>query len=108
MFSAIFIYFQLFYFLTRFHPWYKALNDIIHFQFQSILFFQDWKKRTDLKILLYEVITNYYMGRNSEEQEKFGECVAYFTLSFDKLKDCIKMAKVWFIYYKLIQVYMLI
>jgi hypothetical protein len=47
------------------------------------------KKRTDLKILFYEVITNYYMGRNSEEQEKFGECVAYFTLSFDKLKDCL-------------------
>jgi hypothetical protein len=44
------------------------------------------------------------MGRNSEEQEKFGECVAYFTLSFDKLKDCIKMAKVWFIYYELIYV----
>jgi len=38
------------------------------------------------------------MGRNSEEQEKFGECVTYFTLSFDKLKDCVKMAKVWFIY----------
>ena len=55
--------------------------------------YKDWKKRTDLKILFYEVITNYYMGRNSEEQEKFGECVAYFILSFDKLKDCIKMAK---------------
>lgn len=34
------------------------------------------------------------MGRNSEEQEKFGECVAYYTLSYDKLKDAIKMAKV--------------
>ncbi|XP_063417338.1 tyrosine-protein phosphatase non-receptor type 23-like [Mytilus trossulus] len=55
--------------------------------------YKDWKKRAELKILFYEVITNYYMGRNSEEQEKFGECVAYYTLSYDKLKDAIKMAK---------------
>ncbi|CAC5365468.1 PTPN23 [Mytilus coruscus] len=55
--------------------------------------YKDWKKRAELKILFYEVITNYYMGRNSEEQEKFGECVAYYTLSYDKLKEAIKMAK---------------
>ena len=55
---------------------------------------QEWKKRTELKILFYEVITNYYMGKYSEEQEKFGECVAYYTLAVDKLKDCAKMAKV--------------
>ena len=34
------------------------------------------------------------MGRNSEEQEKFGECVAYYSLSYEKLKECVKLAKV--------------
>ena len=48
----------------------------------------------DIKILFYTCITNYYMGRQSEEQQKWGQCLAYYTLSLEKLQECEKLAKV--------------
>jgi len=48
----------------------------------------------DIKILFYTCITNYYMGRQSEEHQKWGQCLAYYTLSLEKLQECEKLAKV--------------
>ena len=45
-------------------------------------------------MLFYECITHYYLGRQSEEQQKFGECLAYFSLANDELTACSKLAKV--------------
>ena len=48
----------------------------------------------DLKVLFYTCITNFYMGKQSEDQQKWGECLAYYTVATNKLNECIKMGKV--------------
>ncbi|KAL5005900.1 hypothetical protein ScPMuIL_017058 [Solemya velum] len=55
--------------------------------------YKDWKRRIEIKILFYQCITSFYQGLQSETQQKWGESVAYYTLSHDKLLDCTKMAK---------------
>ncbi len=55
---------------------------------------QDWKKRMELKTCFYQCITHYYMGRQSEDQQKMGERLAYFQASQDKLNESLKLAKV--------------
>ncbi|XP_021352040.1 tyrosine-protein phosphatase non-receptor type 23-like [Mizuhopecten yessoensis] len=54
---------------------------------------KEWKKRMDIKIMFYQCITHYYMGRQAEEQQKAGENLAYYTASREKLNECIKLAK---------------
>ena len=58
------------------------------------LFFQDWKKRIELKIAFYQCITHYYMGKQSEDQQKWGERLAYYQASQEKLNESVKLAKV--------------
>jgi hypothetical protein len=48
----------------------------------------------ELKSQFYECITSFYMGKQSEDQQKWGECLAYYTVAFNKLNDCIKLGKV--------------
>ena len=48
----------------------------------------------ELKIQFYDCITCFYMGKQSEEQQKWGECLAYYTGAFNKLNECIKQGKV--------------
>ncbi|XP_053386604.1 tyrosine-protein phosphatase non-receptor type 23-like [Mercenaria mercenaria] len=55
--------------------------------------YKDWKKKIDIKILFYTCITNFYMGRQSEDQQKHGQCLAYYTISLEKLTECEKLAK---------------
>ena len=47
-----------------------------------------------MKVLFYTCITHYYMGRQSEDQQKWGQCLAYYTLAQEKLNECTKLAKV--------------
>ncbi|KAK6165357.1 hypothetical protein SNE40_022299 [Patella caerulea] len=55
--------------------------------------YKDWKKRMELKVCLYQCITYYYTGKESEEKGKWGETLAYFTASNDKLNESVKLAK---------------
>lgn len=47
----------------------------------------------ELKSQFYECITCFYMGKQSEEHQKWGECLAYYTEAFNKLNECIKKGK---------------
>ncbi|KAK3591678.1 hypothetical protein CHS0354_040598 [Potamilus streckersoni] len=55
--------------------------------------YKDCKKTLEIKVLFYICITNYYMGRDAEDQQKWGLCLAYYTLAKQKLEECMKMAK---------------
>ncbi len=55
---------------------------------------QDWKKQLDLKTMYHQCIMYFYLGCQSEEQEKHGERLAYFTAATEKLAECLKLAKV--------------
>lgn len=55
--------------------------------------YKEWKKRMELKSQFYECITCFYMGKQSEEHQKWGECLAYYTEAFNKLNECIKKGK---------------
>ncbi|KAK7498289.1 hypothetical protein BaRGS_00010549 [Batillaria attramentaria] len=55
--------------------------------------YKDWKKRIDLKIAFYQCITHYYMGRQVEDQQKWGERLAYFQAAQDKLNEAVKLSK---------------
>ncbi|XP_062613644.1 tyrosine-protein phosphatase non-receptor type 23-like [Saccostrea cucullata] len=55
--------------------------------------YKEWKRRMELKSQFYECITNFYMGKQSEDQQKWGECLAYYTTAFNKLNECIKQGK---------------
>lgn len=54
---------------------------------------KEWRKLVGLKISYFTAVTNLHMGKQSEEQQKFGEAVAYFQYSLDKLNEAIKLAK---------------
>lgn len=54
---------------------------------------KDWKKLVQMKIYYFAAIAHLHMGKQSEEQQKFGERVAYFQSALDKLNEAIKQAK---------------
>ncbi|RXN26323.1 tyrosine- phosphatase non-receptor type 23-like protein [Labeo rohita] len=54
---------------------------------------KEWRKLVSMKISYFSAITHLHMGKQSEEQQKFGEAVAYFQSSLDKLNDAIKQSK---------------
>ncbi|XP_069778256.1 tyrosine-protein phosphatase non-receptor type 23 isoform X2 [Narcine bancroftii] len=56
-------------------------------------FQKDWKKPVQMKIYYYAAIAHLHMGKQLEEQQKYGERLAYFQSSFDKLNEAIKLAK---------------
>ncbi|XP_072904946.1 tyrosine-protein phosphatase non-receptor type 23 [Hemitrygon akajei] len=56
-------------------------------------FQKDWKKLVQMKIYYYAAVAHLHMGKQSEEQQKYGERLAYFQSSLDKLNEAIKYAK---------------
>ncbi|XP_026870758.2 tyrosine-protein phosphatase non-receptor type 23b [Electrophorus electricus] len=54
---------------------------------------RDWKKLLCMKISYFGAITDLHMGKQSEEQQKCGEAVAYFQISLNKLNEAIKLSK---------------
>ncbi|XP_067887544.1 tyrosine-protein phosphatase non-receptor type 23 [Heterodontus francisci] len=56
-------------------------------------FQKDWKKLVQMKIYYYAAVAHLHMGKQSEEQQKFGERLAYFQSSLDKLNEAVKYAK---------------
>uniref|UniRef100_A0A672MMR5 Protein tyrosine phosphatase, non-receptor type 23, a n=1 Tax=Sinocyclocheilus grahami TaxID=75366 RepID=A0A672MMR5_SINGR len=54
---------------------------------------KDWKKLVQMKIYYFAAIAHLHMGKQAEEQQKYGERVAYIQSSLDKLSEAIKMAK---------------
>ncbi|KAK2887378.1 hypothetical protein QQF64_013494 [Cirrhinus molitorella] len=54
---------------------------------------KEWRKLVTMKISYFSAITHLHMGKQSEEQQKHGEAVAYFQSSLDKLNEAIKQSK---------------
>ncbi|XP_029775096.1 tyrosine-protein phosphatase non-receptor type 23 isoform X2 [Suricata suricatta] len=54
---------------------------------------KDWKKLVQMKIFYFAAVAHLHMGKQAEEQQKFGERVAYFQSALDKLNEAIKLAK---------------
>uniref|UniRef100_A0A3B4BE80 Tyrosine-protein phosphatase non-receptor type 23 n=1 Tax=Periophthalmus magnuspinnatus TaxID=409849 RepID=A0A3B4BE80_9GOBI len=55
---------------------------------------KDWKKLVQMKIYYFASIAHLHMGKQAEEQQKYGERLAYLQSSMDKLNEAIKLAKV--------------
>uniref|UniRef100_A0A8C2XBD3 Tyrosine-protein phosphatase non-receptor type 23 n=1 Tax=Cyclopterus lumpus TaxID=8103 RepID=A0A8C2XBD3_CYCLU len=54
---------------------------------------KDWKKLVQMKIYYFASIAHLHMGKQAEEQQKYGERLAYLQSSMDKLTEAIKLAK---------------
>ncbi|XP_004835033.1 tyrosine-protein phosphatase non-receptor type 23 isoform X1 [Heterocephalus glaber] len=54
---------------------------------------KDWKKLVQMKMYYFAAVAHLHMGKQAEEQQKFGERVAYFQSALDKLNEAIKLAK---------------
>ncbi|XP_062395532.1 tyrosine-protein phosphatase non-receptor type 23 isoform X2 [Sardina pilchardus] len=54
---------------------------------------KDWKKLVQMKIYYFAAIAHLHMGKQAEEQQKFGERLAYLQSSIDKLSEAMKLAK---------------
>ena len=54
---------------------------------------QEWKKRIELKTKFYDCVTYYYLGSQAEEQQKWGERLAYLQVSLDRLNETMKLNK---------------
>uniref|UniRef100_A0A672MMY0 Protein tyrosine phosphatase, non-receptor type 23, a n=1 Tax=Sinocyclocheilus grahami TaxID=75366 RepID=A0A672MMY0_SINGR len=62
---------------------------------------KDWKKLVQMKIYYFAAIAHLHMGKQAEEQQKYGERVQHWpsvlfgmeNYSLDKLSEAIKMAK---------------
>ncbi|NWU52370.1 PTN23 phosphatase, partial [Dromas ardeola] len=54
---------------------------------------KDWKKLVQMKIYYFAAVAHLHMGKQAEEQQKFGERVIYFQSALDKLNEAIKLAK---------------
>ncbi|XP_030645424.1 tyrosine-protein phosphatase non-receptor type 23b isoform X2 [Chanos chanos] len=54
---------------------------------------KEWTKLITMKMNYFSAITHLHMGKLSEEQQKFGEAVAYFQSSLDKLNEAIRLSK---------------
>ncbi|XP_072317471.1 tyrosine-protein phosphatase non-receptor type 23 [Eucyclogobius newberryi] len=54
---------------------------------------KDWKKLVQMKIYYFASIAHLHMGKQAEEQQKYGERLAYLQSSLDKLAEAIKLAK---------------
>ncbi|GFY45174.1 tyrosine-protein phosphatase non-receptor type 23 [Trichonephila inaurata madagascariensis] len=55
--------------------------------------FKSWKKFIEFKMSYYTSISHLYMGNQAEENEKWGERVAWFQSAFDHLSEAFKIAK---------------
>ncbi|XP_072532592.1 tyrosine-protein phosphatase non-receptor type 23b [Salminus brasiliensis] len=54
---------------------------------------KEWRKLIYMKISYFSAVTHLHMGKQSEEQQKFGEAVAYFQAALDRLNEAIKLSK---------------
>ncbi|XP_051922422.1 tyrosine-protein phosphatase non-receptor type 23 [Hippocampus zosterae] len=54
---------------------------------------KDWKKLVQMKIYYFASIAHFHMGKQAEEQQKYGEQLAYLQSALDKLAEAIKLAK---------------
>ncbi|XP_059145278.1 tyrosine-protein phosphatase non-receptor type 23-like [Physella acuta] len=54
---------------------------------------KEWGRRLIMKSAFYQSVTYYFLGRDAEEGEKPGECLAYFTAARDELNRAIQLAK---------------
>nr|XP_057909287.1 tyrosine-protein phosphatase non-receptor type 23 isoform X1 [Doryrhamphus excisus]XP_057909288.1 tyrosine-protein phosphatase non-receptor type 23 isoform X2 [Doryrhamphus excisus] len=54
---------------------------------------KDWKKLVQMKIYYFAAIAHLHMGKQAEEQQKYGERLAYLQSSLEKLSEAIKLAK---------------
>ncbi|XP_072269152.1 tyrosine-protein phosphatase non-receptor type 23 [Pyxicephalus adspersus] len=54
---------------------------------------KDWKKLVQMKIYYFAAVAHLHMGKQAEEQQKYGEQVAYLQSALDKLNEAIKLSK---------------
>ncbi|KAG8194991.1 hypothetical protein JTE90_008169 [Oedothorax gibbosus] len=55
--------------------------------------FKTWKKFIEFKMSYYMSISHLYMGNQAEENQKWGERVAWFQSAYDHLTEAFKIAK---------------
>ncbi|MGH0118469.1 UNVERIFIED_CONTAM: hypothetical protein FKN15_054321 [Acipenser sinensis] len=55
---------------------------------------KDWKKLVQMKIYYFAAIAHLHMGKQAEEQQKYGEQLTYLQSALDKLNEAVKLAKV--------------
>ncbi|KAF7236245.1 Tyrosine-protein phosphatase non-receptor type 23 [Varanus komodoensis] len=66
---------------------------------------KDWKKLAQMKIYYFAAVAHLHMGKQVEEQQKYGERVIYFQSALDKLNEAIKLAKLSVVHRILLSVY---
>ncbi|KAL4617167.1 tyrosine-protein phosphatase non-receptor type 23 [Arapaima gigas] len=54
---------------------------------------KDWKKLVQMKIYYFAAIAHLHMGKQAEEQQKYGERLTYLQSALDKLNEATKLAK---------------
>ncbi|XP_078459919.1 tyrosine-protein phosphatase non-receptor type 23 isoform X2 [Lampetra planeri] len=54
---------------------------------------KEWKKQIQVKISYFSCIANLYMGKQADEQQKYGERLAFYQSALDKLNEAVKCAK---------------
>ncbi|XP_071941772.1 tyrosine-protein phosphatase non-receptor type 23-like [Antedon mediterranea] len=55
--------------------------------------YKQWKKVLQIKIAHFTSIAYMYMGNQAEEQQKYGDRVAYMKAALDKHSEAVKLAK---------------
>ncbi|KAI8775935.1 tyrosine-protein phosphatase non-receptor type 23 isoform X3 [Biomphalaria glabrata] len=54
---------------------------------------KEWSRRLIMKNAFYQSITYFFLGREAEEAQKPGECLAYLTAAKDELTKATQLAK---------------
>ncbi|KAH9496196.1 Tyrosine-protein phosphatase non-receptor type 23 [Bulinus truncatus] len=54
---------------------------------------KEWSRRLIMKTTFYQSITFFFLGREAEDAEKPGDCLAYFTAAKDELNKATQLAK---------------
>ncbi|XP_041100958.1 tyrosine-protein phosphatase non-receptor type 23-like isoform X2 [Polyodon spathula] len=54
---------------------------------------KEWKKLVQMKMYYFAAIAHLHMGKQAEEQQKYGEQLAYLQSALDKLNEAVKLAK---------------
>ncbi|XP_039174797.1 tyrosine-protein phosphatase non-receptor type 23 isoform X2 [Crotalus tigris] len=54
---------------------------------------KDWKKLVQMKIYYFAAVAHLHMGKQAEEQQKYGERVTYFQSALEKLHEAVRLAK---------------
>ena len=55
---------------------------------------QEWKRHLELKINFMQCVMYYYLTLQAEDQQSYGERLAYAHTASKKLAECVKLSQV--------------